>query len=68
MVLFPDSLSAFRPVYLLDVAGKVLENVVALRLEAHLCREMPGPQKVSTAFGGIDAFGRVSSLIEEAMR
>ena len=38
----PDSPSAFRPVCLLDQAGKLLERVVAARLESHLSRRAPG--------------------------
>jgi hypothetical protein len=32
----PDSPSTFRPMCLLDQAGKLLERVVAVRLESHL--------------------------------
>jgi hypothetical protein len=48
MVLLPkpgrtsDSPSAFRSVCLLDQAGKLLERVVAARLESHLSRRDPG--------------------------
>jgi hypothetical protein len=48
MVLLPkpgrssDSLSALRPVCLLDQAGKLLERVVAAGLESHLSGRAPG--------------------------
>ena len=38
----PDSPSAYWPVCLLDGAGKLLERVVAARLESHLSRSVPG--------------------------
>ena len=47
----PDSPSAFRPVCLLDEAGKLLERVVAARLQSHL---IPDCTTTSLAFGGDD--------------
>ena len=38
----PDSPSAYRPVWLFDGAGKLLDRVVAARLESHLSRSVPG--------------------------
>jgi hypothetical protein len=38
----PDSPAAFHPVCMLDKAGKLLERIVAARLESHLFRRAPG--------------------------
>jgi hypothetical protein len=78
MVLFPkpgrssDSTSAFRPVCLLDQAVKLLERIVAARLESHLSRRAPGLH--DSQFGSrkgrptADAIAPVRSLIEGAVR
>jgi hypothetical protein len=38
----PDAPAAFHPVCMLDKAGKLLERIVAARLESHLSRRAPG--------------------------
>jgi hypothetical protein len=63
---------AFRPVCLLDQAGKLLESVVAARLESHLSR--CAPRLHDSRFGFLkgrstaDAIARVRSLVEGAVR
>jgi hypothetical protein len=37
-----DSPSAYRPVCLLDELGKLLERIIATRLEAHVSERVPG--------------------------
>lgn len=68
----PDSSSAFRPVYLLDEAGKLLERMVAARLESHLSRRAPGLHDAQFGFRRgrftTDAVARVRSLVEGAER
>jgi hypothetical protein len=68
----PDSTSAFRPVCLLVKVGKVLERVVAARIEVHMSRVLPGLQEGQYGFrrgrSTIDAIVRVRSLVEEAER
>ena len=62
----PDSPSACRPVCLLDGAGKLLERVVAARLELHLSRSVPGLHDSQFGFrrgrSTADAVARVRSL------
>ncbi|CAK1588832.1 unnamed protein product [Parnassius mnemosyne] len=66
-----DSPSAYRPIVLLDEAGKLLERIVADRLVSHLCRE--GPDLDENQFGfrrgrsTIDAITRVRALAEETV-
>lgn len=66
-----DSSSAYRPIVLLDEAGKMLERVIADRLVSHLCSE--GPNLADSQFGfrcgrsTIDAIMRVRVLAEEAV-
>jgi hypothetical protein len=68
----PDSPSAFRPLCLLDELGKVLERVVAARMEVHMSRALPGLQEGQYGFrrgrSTTDAIIRVRSLVEEAER
>jgi hypothetical protein len=78
MVLFPkpgrspDSTSSFRPVCLLDQAVKLLERIVAARLESHLSRRAPGLHDSQFDFrkgrSTTDAIGRVRTLVEGAVR
>ena len=78
MVLLPkpgrslNSPSAYRPVCLLDGAGKLLERVVAARLESHLSRSVPGLHDSQFCFrrgrSTADAVARVRSLVEGAER
>ena len=78
MVLLPkpgrslNSPSAYRPVCLLDGAGKLLERVVAARLESHLSRSVPGLHDSQFGFrrgrSTADAVARVRSLVEGAER
>ncbi|CAK1579824.1 unnamed protein product [Parnassius mnemosyne] len=66
-----DSPSAYRPIVLLDEAGKLLERIIADRLVSHLCRE--GPDLDENQFGfrrgrsTIDAITRVRALAEETV-
>ncbi|CAK1593609.1 unnamed protein product [Parnassius mnemosyne] len=66
-----DSPSAYRPIVLLDEAGKLLERIVADRLVSHLWRE--GPDLDENQFGfrrgrsTIDAITRVRALAEETV-
>jgi len=76
MVLLPkegkpeDSASAYRPICLLDEAGKLMERVIATRLRRHLAEE--GPDLANCQFGfrerrsTVDAIARMRSLAEEA--
>ena len=68
----PDSPSTYRPVCLLDEAGKLLERVVAARLESHLSRSVPGLHDSQFGFrrgrSTADAVARVRSLVEGAER
>ena len=78
MVLLPkpgrslNSPSAYRPVCLLDGAGKLLDRVVAARLESHLSRNVPGLHDSQFGFrrgrSTADAVARVRSLVEGAER
>ncbi|CAK1580084.1 unnamed protein product [Parnassius mnemosyne] len=64
-----DSPSAYRPIVLLDEAGKLFERIIPDRLVSHLCRE--GPDLDENQFGfrrgrsTIDAITRVRALAEE---
>ncbi|CAK1581411.1 unnamed protein product [Parnassius mnemosyne] len=66
-----DSPSAYRPIVLLDEAGKLLERIIADRLVSHFCRE--GPCLDENQFGfrrgrsTIDAITRVRALAEETV-
>jgi hypothetical protein len=68
----PDSPTAFRLLCLWDEAGKLLERVVAARLESHLSPRAPGLHDAQ--FGcrrgrsTSDAVARVSSLVERSER
>ena len=68
----PDSPSAYRPVCLLDGVGKLLERVVATRLESHLSRSVPGLHDRQFGFrrgrSAADAVARVRSLVDGAER
>ena len=78
MVLLPkpgrslNSPSAYRPVCLLDGAGKLLDRVVTARLESHLSRNVPGLHDSQFGFrrgrSTADAVARVRSLVEGAER
>lgn len=65
-----DSQSAYRPICLLDEAGKLFERILAARLREHLSRS--GPDLADCQFGfregrsTIDAISRVKALSEEA--
>lgn len=64
-----DSPSAYRPICLLDEAGKALEFIIASRLRQHLSEV--GPDLEDCQFGfresrsTIDAISRVRSLVEK---
>lgn len=66
-----DSPGAYRPIVLLDEAGKLLERVIAARLNKHL--ERIGPNLAESQFGfrrgrsTIDAISRVRDFAEEAV-
>jgi hypothetical protein len=78
MVLLPkpgwslDSPPAFRPVCLLDEAGKLLERMVTARHESHLSRRAPGLHDAQFGFrrgpSTTDDVARVRSLVERAER
>lgn len=66
-----DSPSAYRPICLLDEAGKLFERIISARISAHLaCR---GPDLSENQFGfrrqrsTVDAILRVRTLSEEAI-
>jgi hypothetical protein len=65
----PDSPSAFMLLCLLDEVVKVLERVVAARIEVHMSRALPGLQEEQYGFrrgrSTTDAIIRVRSLVEE---
>lgn len=77
MVLLPkqgkpeDSPSAYRPICLLDEAGKVFEKILAARLRRHLSRD--GPDLADCQFGfregrsTVDAILHVKTLAVEAV-
>lgn len=66
----PDSPSAYRPIVLLDEAGKLLERVIAGRINDHL--RAGGPNLSDSQFGfragrsTIDALSRLKGLCAEA--
>ncbi|MBF2463444.1 RNA-directed DNA polymerase [Listeria welshimeri] len=66
-----DSPSAYRPICLLDEAGKLFERIVASRLSEHL--SCVGPDLADSQFGfrqgrsTVDAIMRVRSLTEQAV-
>ena len=66
----PDSPSAYRPVSLLDGAGKLLQRVVAAHLESHLSQSVPGLHDSQFGFrrgrSTAHAIARVRSLVEGA--
>ena len=68
----PDSPSAFRPICLLDEAGKLFERIVASRLAEHLAQE--GPDLSENQYGfqrersTIDAIESVKSNAQAALR
>ena len=68
----PDSASAYRPVCLLDGACKLLERVVAARLESHLSRSFPRLHDSQFGFrrgqSTADAVAPVRSVVEGAGR
>ncbi|KMQ85306.1 reverse [Lasius niger] len=63
-----DSFSAYRPICLLDEAGKILERIIADRLVYHLSREGPNLNEEQYGFrvgrSTIDAILRVRSTVE----
>lgn len=66
-----DSPSAYRPIVLLDEAGKLFERIIADRLVGHLCGD--GPNLDDNQFGfrrgrsTIDAIMRVRALAEDTV-
>ena len=68
----PDSPSAYRPVCLLDEAGKLLERVLAARLESHLSWSVPGLHDSQFGFrrgrSTADVVACVRSLVERVER
>lgn len=66
-----ESPSAYRPICLLDEAGKLLERVIAAHLREHLSRD--GPDLAECQFGfregssTIDAILRVKALSQEVV-
>lgn len=63
--------SAYRPICLLDEAGKLFERILAARLREHLSRNGPDLAKCQYGFreglSTIDAIMRVRTLSEEAI-
>ncbi|KMQ84759.1 reverse transcriptase [Lasius niger] len=63
-----DSPSAYRPICLLDEAGKILEKIIANRLVYHLSRDGPNLSEEQYGFRAgrstIDAVLRVRSIAE----
>ncbi|CAB3252341.1 unnamed protein product [Arctia plantaginis] len=66
-----DSVAAYRPIVLLDEAGKLLERVLSARIVRHLCEV--GPDLSDAQFGlregrsTIDAVMRLRVMTEEAV-
>ncbi|XP_060831620.1 uncharacterized protein LOC132915869 [Bombus pascuorum] len=64
-----DSPSAYRPICLLDEVGKLLERIIAARLEAHMERREPGWHDSQYGFrrgrSTVDAVRRVCSKVED---
>ncbi|XP_060831456.1 uncharacterized protein LOC132915636 [Bombus pascuorum] len=64
-----DSPSAYRPISLLDEVGKLLERIIAARLEAHMERREPGWHDSQYGFrrgrSTVDAVRRVCSKVED---
>ncbi|XP_076383919.1 uncharacterized protein LOC143261234 [Megalopta genalis] len=66
-----DSPSAYRPICLLDEAGKIFEKIIVARLSRHLSRD--GPDLADCQFGfregrsTVDAIGRLKSLSDNAV-
>lgn len=66
-----DSPGAYRPIVLLDEAGKLLERIIAARLNRHL--ERVGPNLAECQFGfrrgrsTVDAISTVRALVEDAV-
>ena len=67
----PDSLSAFRPICLLDESGKLFERIVAIRLAEHLTQEGPDLSENQYRFqrerSTIDATERVKLNAQAAL-
>nr|XP_033188906.1 uncharacterized protein LOC117156201 [Bombus vancouverensis nearcticus] len=65
----PDSPSAYRPICLLDEVGKMLERIVAARLEAHVTRRTPGWHDSQYGFrrgrSTVDAVKRLRTMAED---
>ena len=65
-----DSPSAYRPIVLLDEAGKLLEKIVASRLVEHLGGSGPNLSEAQYGFRAgrstIDALARLRSLVGAA--
>ncbi|CAB3229252.1 unnamed protein product [Arctia plantaginis] len=66
-----DSVAAYRPIVLLDEAGKLFERVLSARIVRHLCEV--GPDLSDAQFGfregrsTIDAIMRLRAVTEEAV-
>jgi hypothetical protein len=64
----PDSLSAYRPICLLDEIGKLFERGIATRLEAHISQRVPVWHDSQYGFRrgrSVDAVKRVRSMAED---
>ncbi|XP_014467253.1 PREDICTED: uncharacterized protein LOC106740579 [Dinoponera quadriceps] len=57
----PGSLSAYRPIYLLDEVGKLFERIIATRLVRHLSRE--GPDLSDRQYGFIAGRSTVDAIL-----
>lgn len=66
-----DSPSAYRPIVLLDEAGKLFERVIAFRLNSHLLQVGPNLAECQYGFrrgrSTMDAISRVKALAVEAV-
>lgn len=63
-----DSPAAYRPVCLLEEVGKLLERIIATRLEAHISERVPGWHDSQYGFQRgrltVDVVNRVRAVAE----
>lgn len=68
----PDSPSAYRPICLLDEVGKMLERIIAARLEAHMTERTSGWHDSQYGFrrgrSTVDAVKRLKTMAEDKVR
>lgn len=61
----PESASAFRPIVLLDDTGKLLERVLAVRIERHLVGT--GPDLSDAQFGSRRGRSTIAAVVTEVV-